>query len=161
AADDLDGDGNSDVVIGVSGDDTAGSNYGAVMVHWGGSWSGTFMVGSTDATLYGDGSLGLSVSLPGDISGDGVGDILLGSTGMDSSAGGAWLVDGSVSGTVSLPTHSLMNYTGENAGDLLGTRVTGGVDVDEDGKLDVALSAPSYNSTASDVGRVYVLPAEN
>ena len=78
---DSDDDGNIDVVIGAYGNDDASATAGAAYLFYGPLSSGTWSVGSADATITGSsasGQLGYAVSSAGDTDGDGFDDLLLG-----------------------------------------------------------------------------------
>ena len=85
-AGDLDGDGGVDLIIGAPESDTAYVFYGP--------HTGVRPASSADRTLVGDagGSAGASVLGPGDLDGDGYGDLLVGSPGLQ--GGTAWIVAG-------------------------------------------------------------------
>jgi Putative metal-binding motif/FG-GAP-like repeat/FG-GAP repeat len=159
AAGDLDGDGDAEAVIGIPGYDGATTNGGAVAVLWGGSaWTGSYDASTASALLLGDGEAGAAVSLPGDMNGDGVGEILVGAPSAESTAGRAYMVSGDVSGSITLSTDAWVTWVGETSGDELGTAVSGGQDLDGDGVLDVALSAPYADDNGSNSGTTYILP---
>ncbi|GDX78304.1 hypothetical protein LBMAG42_01150 [Deltaproteobacteria bacterium] len=158
-AGDLDADGVDDLVLGMPGYDGASSGSGAVLVQYGGTWTGTYTIASVDAVIYGDGALGTAVNLPGDVDGDGQADLLLGAP--TSGLGGlVYLASGDVTGSVTLPDSQLASWSAEVSGDALGTSIGGVLDLDADGTLDLAASAPGFDttSTRTSAGKVYVLP---
>ncbi len=93
---DLDDDGLADVSIGASGDDTAGSNAGAVYLFYGGgSWTTSMSSGDADASIYGAAAgdaLGSGLAAGGDLDADGSDDLLLGASGVDTGASGGGAV---------------------------------------------------------------------
>ncbi len=96
AASDLNADGNDDLVIGASGDDTNATNAGAVYVFYGhGFWGSTMTSADADASVFGalaGDALGAGVAAGGDADGDGHEDLLLGATGADAGASGGGAV---------------------------------------------------------------------
>ena len=99
-----------------------------------------------------------AVALIPDVTGDGVGDLLLGASNAASGAGAAYLAaGGGAGGTRSGPIDAVVRWTG-SAGDLLGWSVAGG-DLDGDGGLDVALAASGRTANgARRAGAVVVVP---
>jgi hypothetical protein len=91
---DLDADGVDDLIIGASGDDTTGSDAGAVYVFRPRGSTGAWTTASASATFYGAAAgdaLGAGLAGGGDADGDGVEDLLVGASGQDggSTGGGA------------------------------------------------------------------------
>ena len=92
AGGDVDGDGYNDVLTGAPGGDLAATDNGVAYLVLGPFAGGLCTCGS-DAKLYGRSSqdlAGSAVALPGDVDGDGFGDILIGAPGADA----AYLVFG-------------------------------------------------------------------
>ncbi|HNC98722.1 MAG TPA: integrin alpha, partial [Myxococcota bacterium] len=126
------------------------------LVQYGGSWSGAYTPSSVDLLLTGVGGLGAAVAAPGDIDGDGFGELLLGSP--DSSAGKAYLLSsaGLVSGAVE--SSGAASWNGEVSGDLFGLSLGGVADLDRDGTTDIVVAAPGYDyNSVSSSGKAYVL----
>lgn len=156
-AGDTDGDGLSDVIVGVPNYDGTDTNAGGAFLCLGGT-SGTITLTDADVRLpglaYGD-FAGTSVAGAGDVTGDGYADVLVGAPREDSaasSAGKVYLLAGPISGGLDQASASI---TGENADDYLGQAVAG-LDFDGDESADLALSAPSFDNGGEDAGRVYV-----
>jgi hypothetical protein len=100
---------------------------------------------------------GYSIHQAGDFNGDGKADLIIGSPGLNGDQGGVYLLYG---GTTlfneiqptndiealltSNPTYGLA-ITGNNGGDRFGTKVSGGYDLNGDGKAEVAVSSPNAN----------------
>ena len=157
---DLDGDGLPDLVAGATRNDAGTGNAGAVYV-WTGTPSGDAATTAT-ATILGDASsqeLGYSVSSAGDVDGDGVDDLLVGTEKDDSSAnnaGGAWLFWGPLAGSLSLDD-AAYEILGIDANDDLGIHVTLVPDVDGDGKDELLIGAERADDGGTDSGAAYLL----
>ncbi len=158
AAGDLDGDGLFDLAIGLPGWDGAATDGGGVAVLLGGTLAGRTHAPDAPLVLGGDGVLGTAVSIPGDLDGDGLSDLVLGAP--DAAGGVVYLVPGGLTGTLTLPGAEWRSWIGDATGDALGTAVGGGTDLDADGLLDLALSAPGEDGAGTDAGKVYVVPVE-
>jgi hypothetical protein len=88
AGGDVDGDGLDDVLVGAPGSDLAATDNGVGYLLLG-PFSGSFCTCGSDAKIYGrdsDDRAGQAVALPGDMDGDGYGELLLGAPGADTAA---------------------------------------------------------------------------
>jgi hypothetical protein len=151
-------DGFDDLVMGVPGNDSAGSGAGAVYVT--SSTLTTLTVSTLSYILKGataGDAFGSAVST-GDVDGDGVEDLLVGATGYDSSAktdvGRAYLFHGPLSATMT--TGSASNtFTSFIASDKAGAAVAINGDMNGDGFDDLAIGGTGYDNTPlSGVGLV-------
>jgi len=94
---DLDGDDTADLVVGASANDVGGEDAGMVYVHFG-PLSGNVAASDADVFLPGEAAFdfaGQALASPGDVDGDGFGDLLIGAPFNDDlspSAGAAYLL---------------------------------------------------------------------
>ncbi len=161
---DEDGDGVTDFVIGAAYNSTTYSYYGRSMLYTGGSnISGAFTVGDTNyqARFSGDSYYdNAGQSAIGDVDGDGIGDVVVGSWRDESSdstsdsGSVAFFVGGSLSGDLDLGDADDRIY-GSNSNDYLGYSLTM-ADVNGDGYDDAIAGAPGYDGTSSSIGAVYI-----
>ena len=157
---DLDGDGHDDVVIGGIGVDGGASNGGGAYVFTGAQYA-TASTTSATATVYGTapgGFLGRSVAGPGDVDGDGFGDLLIGAYNDPAAgfeAGAAYLFRGPVVGTHPAGDASA-RLLAESDGDWAGYAVAGAGDTDGDGRPDLLVAAPYQDEGGSRAGAVYL-----
>lgn len=158
---DADGDGLPDVIVGAFGNDSGGTDAGAVYLLVGDTL-GTVSLSTADSILIGEAAgdcAGAAVSSPGDVDGDGISDVLVGAYASDASgsaAGASYLVLGGVSGTRSLSTADA-RLLGESADDGAGIGVAGAGDVDGDGLADLLVGAWGVDDSGGQSGIAYVL----
>ena len=103
--------------------------------------------------------MGYALTFAGDVDGDGLDDLLLGARYLDaagSNAGGAYLVEGPVSGLASLSS-ATARLLGVASSDQAGSAVGGAGDVDGDGLADLLVGAPEASVGASGDGCVYLI----
>lgn len=153
SAGDVNGDGFSDVIVGIPYYDCGGQNdTGEVRVYQGGPSSLT-LLSQHGPCLVPNGLLGWSVAGAGDVNKDGYSDIVYGcpgcATGVETD-GKAYLHFGSATGPAFAPD---WNYPGSD--DTLpgspanfGLSVAGGLDVNNDGFSDLLVGAPNWDGTA-------------
>ena len=156
-AGDVNGDGLSDLLIGVRLFD----GYRGVACLFLGPVSGTMGISSADAFLQGrsEGDLaGIAVSAAGDVNGDGFGDLMVGASGEESNggAGAAYVVLGPVTGDAELGDVAV-KLPGEAEDDSAGTAVAGAGDVDGDGLDDLLVGADGEDSAESGAGAAYLV----
>ena len=158
---DLTGDSILDVLVGASGDDTAGTNAGAIYAVQG-PITGTIGLSEARAKVVGEeisDQLGDSIAWAGDTDGDGVGDLVVGATGQDRGgdrAGAAYLIIGPVSGTISVAEADAI-LVGALAGGRAGTSVASAGDMNGDGLDDVLVGAPDRTGNTDQPGHVYLV----
>ncbi|MFT5682451.1 MAG: hypothetical protein ACI8RZ_003369 [Myxococcota bacterium] len=115
-----------------------------------------------DGVLWGEDRFdyaGLDLSAQGDLTGDGVTDLVITAPFADSGGNGSgsvYLVSGPFSGqsTLSIATARI---DGETEGDRLGTAAAGSTDVDGDGLADLLIGASMFDDGADNTGRTYLI----
>jgi hypothetical protein len=159
---DINGDSKTDLMIGTP--ETAVG--GTVFIIFGGANWGNIpglggIVSPEGFTITGPGAgclAGDSVSIGGDVNGDGKSDMLIGAPGCSSAAGTVYLVYGSAapaSFTLSGTMTQGVSFTGATAGDQVGSSVAVGGDFNGDGKADILIGAPGYSSNTGIVYLIY------
>ena len=144
SAGDINGDGYSDVIIGAN---TYSSNTGRAYIYYGGS----SMNNAADVTFTGEdvsNYFGCSVSLAGDVNGDGFSDVIVGAFGYSMNTGRAYIFYGGFS----MNNIADIIVTGESVNDY-GRSVSSAGDVNGDGLSDIIFGAYNYNTGT---GRSYV-----
>jgi hypothetical protein len=107
--------------------------------------------------IYGDDlsdEAGTSVAAPGDVSGDGVGDVLIGAD-LHDGVGAFYILEGPVTGSAAIGGVATP-VVGITALDWLGRSVAGAGDVDGDGTSDFLVGAPGVDDGGADAGAAYL-----
>ncbi len=151
---DVDGDGREDVAAGapLAGDTDAGAVYLLL-----GRLTPLGSMTAADLQLTGvDGALlGRSLASIGDADGDGGADLLIGAPGQGDEAGAGYVVPLGGRGVQAVETVGV-RIDGGNPGDGVGTDVSAGGDLDQDGFPDFLLGAPGDDANGIDAGRLYL-----
>ncbi|HLP32363.1 MAG TPA: FG-GAP-like repeat-containing protein, partial [Bacteroidia bacterium] len=156
AAGDVNGDGYGDVIVGAYYYDNGQSNEGAFFVYHGSSngiiTTASTVVESNQANAY----MGSSVSIAGDVNGDGYSDVVVGAYLYDnfqSNEGAFFVYHGSASGIItSASTVVESNQTNAE----MGNSVSCAGDVNGDGYSDVIVGAYQYDNGQSKEGAFFV-----
>jgi hypothetical protein len=137
--DDLNGDGVGEFAFGMPGYEII-RREGAVTVIDGATYQ---VLRSFTITFHGpEQQLGVAVANPGDVNGDGIGDLLVGATSSGVSyTGRAYVLDGA-----SLFLNVLYDFPGRGSSDFFGESLCGAGDVDQDGFADVLIGAGQSGS---------------
>ncbi|MFZ1320723.1 MAG: FG-GAP-like repeat-containing protein [Ignavibacteria bacterium] len=145
---DVNGDGNSDFIIGASFNDQNGASSGRAYIYFN-SMSGSDIEDLSFTGAAADNYLGSSVAYAGDVNGDGYDDIIVGAYGYNAVQGRAYIyLGGGIMNNVADVT-----LTGVSAGDKFGVSVSTAGDVNGDGFSDVIIGAKDYSSYK---GRAYI-----
>ncbi len=151
-AGDVNGDGFSDVVVGVPGFDRVAGAEGRALVYLG---SASGLAATPAWTAHGssfNASFGDAVATAGDVNGDGYSDVIVGAPGWDGgleSAGRAYVFLGSGSGLRTTPAWNLGSNQ-ENS--FFGDSVASAGDVNGDGYSDIIVGAPDDFNALDDTG---------
>ncbi|MEH2324089.1 MAG: hypothetical protein V7K32_11035 [Nostoc sp.] len=176
SAKDINGDGIDDLIIGAPFADPNGDNSGQTYVVFGSkkSFAAQFNLSTLNGTngfvINGinkdDGLLGDSVSSAGDINGDGIDDLIIGTNGADpngTSSGQSYVVFGSKEGFGAKLNLSTLNSTsgfainGINPDDRSGYSVSSAKDINGDGIDDLIIGAPFADPNDITSGQSYVV----
>jgi Ca2+-binding RTX toxin-like protein len=166
---DLDGDGVTDLAVGALGDDTGGTDRGAVHVlflNTDGTVKSSRKIasGMSGSPTLADGDFfGSSVASLGDLDGDGVTDLAVGAVGDDTGGtdrGAVHILFLNTDGTVKSSRTIASGMSGSPTladGDLFGNSVTSLGDLDGDGATELAVGARQDDTGGTDRGAVHVL----
>ena len=166
---DLNGDGVNDLIVGANGDDEGGGARGAVHIMFmntDGSVDSTVEINSSTTngpTLTNSDWFGGAVANIGDLDGDGVNDLAVGTTGDDEGGdlrGAVHIMfmntDGSVDSTVEINSSTTNGPTLTN-GDHFGKSVENIGDLNNDGVNDLAIGAHLDDAEGTNRGAVHIL----
>ncbi len=160
-AGDVNGDGYSDVLIGVPDYDYGQTDEGLVYAFYGSSTGLEYTVGWSAQSDQVSAMFGTSVSLAGDVNGDGYSDAIIGASTFDNGLldeGAAFLYLGSSSGLS--PT---TNWSAESnqLSAYLGVSVSSAGDVNGDGYSDVIIGSTQFTSGTANEGAALVFYGNN
>lgn len=157
-AGDLDGDGNADILVsGIYSDDGGESSGAAYLV---GAGTGAVNLSTARAKFVGEGTYayaGGGLNGAGDVNGDGVDDLWIGSSGNTSggtAAGAAYLIYGPATGTMDLSAADA-KITGRLGANI--AYVEPAADANGDGLPDLLLASPNDSTVATNAGVVYLM----
>jgi hypothetical protein len=155
-AGDVNGDGYSDVIVGMSQYNKGHVREGIAVVYYG-SANGISTIGAdTLETNQANAFFGQSVACAGDVNGDGYSDVIVGAPSYDNgqtNEGIACVYHGSSNGLITTPA-ALMES--DQADAKLGVSVASAGDVNGDGYSDGIVGAYLYDNGQSDEGRAYI-----
>jgi hypothetical protein len=165
---DLDGDGQTDLIVGARMNDEFDDDAGAAYLYLG---DGSRWSGDLDADLFdtkwvstqGDMAFGAVIEIVGDLNGDGRDDVLIGAPRNDDNgnrAGAVYVVLGNATdfsmGATLIHTATSAVFRGNTTLDQAGTAIAGLGDVDGDGRVEFMASAPfADGSMGADQGTIY------
>jgi hypothetical protein len=165
AAGDIDDDGYPDMFVGVSRDDSAGADAGAIILIYGradlSTIDGSNIQAVADATVTGPSAgIGLGESFVGnfDFDGDGELDLLAGAPrdGLNQEGAG-YLMLGPISGTRSFATDTYASFVGDGPSDGIGSEVSIPGDVLGTGAVVLGVGGWADDSNGSDAGSVFLI----
>ena len=150
SAGDVNGDGFSDVIVGASENDAAGTDAGRAYIYLGGLAPNAV----ADLTLTGGAAgdhFGYAVASAKDFNGDGHPDVVVGAYGAGGT-GRAYVFYGGPA----LDAAPDVTFSGEATGDFFGVSVAPAGDVDHDGHGDLIVGAHQNDAGGTNAGRAYV-----
>jgi hypothetical protein len=142
-AGDVDGDGYADIVIGSGADASSDVGDGRVDVFLGAATGPSAMSSTTIASPSTTESFGLQVGGAGDVDGDGIADVLVGSKGGLADLPTVFVFTGTTSGLSSTASTTIAMAAPAN-GDFGAGAATAG-DVNGDGYADLVVTSPGYS----------------
>ncbi len=150
-APDLDGDGVEDLVVVANTTVTLGLEGRVYIFH--GPVAGDLVAAAADSTISGEtylGLFGLSLTVPGDLDGDGLADLLMGAVadndGSSDFGGAVYGFNGTLAAGDHSPDEALFRVLGQEALSFFGATVIG-TDLDGDQQLDVLVGAHEGGSS--------------
>ncbi len=162
--DDVNGDGASDIALAApDGSNETGLSSAGVVFVFVSPFAGTVTTDDAWAVLSGENEgdrAGASLAGLEDLDGDGLGELLVGASYLDDSAGGAYLVTDLQAGSHALSQAAVL-YQGEAAGDEAGSAVSAAGDIDGDGAPELAIGAYNADRGEQNAGAVYLFSWED
>jgi hypothetical protein len=155
-AGDVNGDGYSDMIIGMPNYDEGEGREGAAFVFHGGPSGPSDNFGWSAEGNKWDSRFGCSVASAGDVNGDGYGDIIVGATGYDNGQvreGAAFIYLGSAAG-VSTTASAILDS--DQTDSWFGCSVASAGDVNGDGYADIIVGSSNYDNGETDEGAAFL-----
>lgn len=159
-AGDVDGDGMDDVYVSAYGDDTVGPGSGAVYVVYG-PIEGEMSLADADVKILGASAYdnaGIAAASAGDLNGDGIDDLVIGSYGADAGgpdAGAAFVFMGPLSGQLNT-NNAHVRIDGVLPGQWVGYSVASAGDMNADGCDDLIVGAVGTAYHGEDTGAAFL-----
>jgi hypothetical protein len=156
SAGDVNGDGYSDVIVGVLLFDNGQTDEGAAFVYHGSATGISTLPAVQLESNQADALMGFSVSTAGDVNGDGYSDVIVGAYLFDNGQtdeGVAYVYHGAASGVSTIPAAQLEC---NQAGAAMGIGVSSAGDVNGDGYSDVIVGANGFDNGQTDEGAAFV-----
>ncbi len=159
-AGDVNGDGMDDVYVSAYGDDTIGPGSGAVYIVYG-PVQGEMSLADADVKILGAAAYdnaGIAAASAGDLNGDGVDDLVIGSYGADAGgpdAGAAFVFMGPISGQLNT-NNAHVRIDGVLPGQWVGYSVASAGDVNADGRDDLLVGAVGTPYFGEDTGAAFL-----
>ncbi len=163
---DMDGDGQTELILGAPGRAPGGTD--ATGVAYGTSLPPPASMADADWRILGEADgdqLGIQVVAAGDLDGDGLGDVLVGADGFDlgsTNAGAIFLFLGALDGPV-LVMDADATFLGEDEDDRLGKVIAAPGDLDGDGVPDLAFGIPHHtddDALTPQAGEVVIISSD-
>jgi len=151
-AGDVNGDGNSDVIVGARGYDNGQTDEGVAFIYHGSVTGVNTTVAAIVESNNAFASMGRSVASAGDVNGDGYSDIIVGAHNY-LVVGAAFIYHGSASG---INTTIAATITTGQLNGFLGFSVASAGDVNGDGYSDVIVGAWAYDNGQADEGVAFI-----
>ncbi|WP_026632871.1 FG-GAP-like repeat-containing protein [Dyadobacter alkalitolerans] len=152
-ANDVNGDGYDDVIVGSILYSNGQLNEGAAFVYYG---SANGMSPNPDAVLEGDAKeiyMGHAVAAAGDVNGDGFGDIIVGANFYGGGKGAAFVFHGS---SIGIQSKAAVTLSCDQDDAFMGQSVSSAGDVNGDGFGDVIVGAETYSNGQNSEGAAFI-----
>jgi hypothetical protein len=152
-AGDVNGDGYSDVIVGVVGYTNGATTGGAAYIYQGSATGISSTVATVIESNQASAQLGISVAGAGDLNGDGYSDVVVGANQHDFGQGAAFVYHGSPTGIGNIATAMMET---DQANGQMGISVGGAGDVNGDGYSDVIVGASGISNSQTNEGAAFV-----
>ncbi|MCC6846494.1 MAG: FG-GAP-like repeat-containing protein [Bacteroidetes bacterium] len=157
-ANDVNGDGFSDIIIGAPtyNNDADAAAEGTIFAYYGRSTWPQLTPNWQEATDQDDAKYGASVASAGDINGDGYADIIVGAPFFDNGQTDEGRVVVYYGGTNGMQSSNVWIAELNQANAHFGTSVAGGGDINGDGYADITVGAPQYTNGQLNEGGIFI-----